>query len=40
MYAESSLVNTVATTAAHEADVERVADLLHGREKHMYADSG
>ena len=38
--ADSGLVHTVTTTAANEADVEQVADLLHGKEKHVYADSG
>ena len=27
-------------TAANEADVEQVADLLHGKEQHVWADSG
>lgn len=38
--AESGLVHTVTTTAANEADVEQVADLLHGREEEVWADSG
>ena len=38
--ADSGLVHTVTTTAANEADVEQVADLLHGKEKEVYADSG
>lgn len=38
--AESGLVHTVTTTAANESDVEQVADLLHGKEEHVYADSG
>lgn len=38
--AESGLVHTVTGTAANEADVEQVADLLHGKEKEVYADSG
>ena len=38
--ADSGLVHTVTTTAANEADVEQVADLLHGKEEHVYADSG
>ena len=38
--ADSGLVHTVATTPANESDVEQVADLLHGKEKHVYADSG
>jgi transposase, IS5 family len=38
--ADSGLVHSVTTTAANEADVEQVADLLHGKEEHVYADSG
>ena len=38
--AENSLVHTVNTTAANEADVEQVANLLHGKEEHVWADSG
>jgi transposase, IS5 family len=38
--AESGLVHTVTTTAANEADVEQVADLLHGKEEYVYSDSG
>lgn len=38
--ADSGLVHTVTTTAANEADVEQVADLLHGRESAVWADSG
>jgi IS5 family transposase len=38
--AASGLVHTVTTTAANEADVEQVADLLHGKEQHVWADSG
>ena len=38
--ADSGLVHTVTTTAANEADVEQVADLLHGRESEVWADSG
>ena len=38
--ADSGLVHTVATTPANESDVEQVADLLHGKEKHVHADSG
>ena len=33
--ADSGLVHTVTTTAANEADVEQVADLLHGKEQHV-----
>jgi len=38
--ADSGLVHTVTTTAANEADVQQIADLLHGKEEHVYADSG
>jgi len=38
--ADSGLVHTVTTTAANEADIEQVADLLHGKEQHVWADSG
>lgn len=38
--ADSGLVHTVKTTAANESDVGQVADLLHGKEKDAYADSG
>jgi IS5 family transposase len=38
--AASGLVHTVTTTAANEADVAQVADLLHGREEAVWADSG
>ena len=38
--ADSGLVHTVTTTAANEADVEQVADLLHGKEEQVWADSG
>ena len=38
--ADSGLVHTVTTTAANEADVEQVSDLLHGKEEEMWADSG
>ena len=38
--ADSGLVHTVTTTPANEADVEQVADLLHGKEEHVWADSG
>ncbi len=37
---DSGLVHTVTATAANEADVEQIADLLHGKEEHVYADSG
>jgi transposase, IS5 family len=38
--ADSGLVHTVTTTAANESDVAQVADLLHGKEENVYADSG
>lgn len=38
--ADSGLVHTVTTTAANEADVQQVADLLHGKEEEVWADSG
>lgn len=38
--ADSGLVHTVTTTPANEADVEQVADLLHGKEKVVHGDSG
>src|SRR5512142_2214659 len=38
--AESSLVHSVAVTAANEADVTQVDQLLHGRETEVHADAG
>jgi IS5 family transposase len=38
--ADSGLVHTVMTTAANEADVEQVQDLLHGKEQVVHADAG
>jgi transposase, IS5 family len=38
--ADSGLVHTVMTTPANEADVDQVADLLHGKEEQVWADSG
>ena len=38
--AHSGLVHTVTTTAANESDVEQIADLLHGKEQTVWADSG
>lgn len=38
--ADSGLVHTVTTTAANKADVEQVANLLHGKEEQVWADSG
>ena len=32
--------HTVTTTAANEADVEQVQDLLHGKERVVHADAG
>jgi IS5 family transposase len=40
MDAESGLVHTVTTTAANEANVEQIADLLHGKEQQVWGDSG
>lgn len=37
---ESGLVHTVVTTAANEADIEVVEQLLHGKEEVIYADAG
>jgi IS5 family transposase len=37
---ESGLVHTVTTTAANVSDVAEVAELLHGKEKTVYADAG
>ncbi len=37
--ADSGPVNTVTTTAANEADVEQVQDLLHGKEKVVPSDA-
>jgi IS5 family transposase len=38
--ADSALLHSVTTTAANEADVEQVADRLHGKEQQVWADSG
>jgi IS5 family transposase len=38
--ADSGLVHTVTTTSANESDVEQIADLLHGGEQDVWADSG
>ena len=38
--ADSGLVHTVTTTAANEADVEQVDQLLHGKEEVVHADAG
>jgi transposase, IS5 family len=37
---DSGLVHTVVATAANEADVEVVDELLHGKEQVAYADAG
>ena len=37
---ESGLVHTVTTTAANVADINEIANLLHGEEKTVYADAG
>ena len=38
--ADGGLVHSLATMAANEAGVEQVADLLHGKEKQVWAESG
>src|SRR5512144_1311354 len=38
--ADSGLVHTVTTTAANEADVEQIEQLLHGKEEVVHADAG
>lgn len=38
--ADSGLVHTVTTTAANEADVEQIEELLHGKEAVVHADAG
>jgi transposase, IS5 family len=38
--ASSGLVHTVTTSAANDHDIEHVADLLHGKEHSVWADSG
>ena len=38
--ADSGLVHTVTTTSANESDVNQIADLLHGKEEAVWADSG
>lgn len=38
--ADSGLVHTVTTTAANEADVDQLDELLHGKEAVVYGDSG
>ena len=39
-FARLSLSEPITTTAANESDVEQIADLLHGKEQHVWADSG
>lgn len=38
--ADSGLVHSVHVTAANESDVSNTYALLHGKEKHVHADSG
>ena len=38
--AEQGLVHTVTTTAANEHDITQAANLLHGKESDVFADSG
>ena len=38
--ADSGLVHTVTTAPANEADIEQIADLLHGKEQDVWADLG
>jgi transposase, IS5 family len=38
--AQSGLVHSVATSAANESDLEHVADLQHGKDSHVWTDSG
>jgi len=38
--ADSGLVHTVTTTPAHEAEINEVEFLLHGKEEIVHADSG
>lgn len=37
---ESGMVHSITTTAANKADINQVADLLHGKEQYVHADSG
>ena len=37
---DSGLVHTVTTTAANEAEIEQVEELLHGKEEVVHADAG
>jgi IS5 family transposase len=38
--ADSGLVHTVTTTPAHEAEINEVEFLLHGKEQVVHADAG
>ena len=38
--ADSGLVHTVTTTAAHETDINQAEELLHGKEEVAHADAG
>ena len=38
--AQSGLVQSVTGTAANVADIAQTHELLHGKEKHVYADAG
>ena len=38
--ADSGLVHSLHTTAANESDVAHAHALLHGQEKHVFADAG
>ena len=38
--ADSGRVHTVPTTPAKEADIEQIAELLHRKGRHVWADSG
>lgn len=37
---DSKLVHTVVVTAAHESDITKTAELLHGQETQVHADAG
>ena len=38
--ADNGQVHTVTATAANESDVKQFANLLLGKERHVWADSG
>lgn len=38
--ADSGRVHKVTTTPANEADIEQIAELLHRKGRHVWADSG